>query len=135
MSFKNKIIEELFKFIIAGIFCNILSFSIYISINKLFPLKIFLASLLSQIFGLVFNYIINSRITFKEKSNNLYKFIYFIYYFTAIFFVSFCVKFLTLNGIEYRLSWLICISIISIINFIFLKYFIFKKIVFNQKKF
>ena len=133
MNFKNKIIEELFKFIIAGILSNILSFSIYISINKLFPLKIFLASLLSQISGLVFNYIINSRITFKKISNNLSKFIYFIYYFTAIFFVSFCVKFLTLNGIEYRLSWLICISIISIINFIFLKFFIFKKIIFNQK--
>ena len=131
MSSKKKFIEELFKFIIAGILCNILSFSIYISINKLFPLKIFLASLISQISGLVFNYLINSRIIFKKKSNNLSKFIYFVYYFTAIFFVSFCIKYFTLNGIEYRLSWLICISIISIINFIFLKFFIFKKIAFK----
>ena len=133
MDSKKKLIKELFIFILVGILCNILSFLIYISINKLFPLKILLASFLSQISSLGLNYIFNSRITFQKTSNYLSKFIYFIYYFTAIFFTSFCIKFLILNGIEYRLSWIICISIISIMNFIFLKNFIFKEIVFNQK--
>ena len=126
MNYK-KLYQQLVGFFIAGCIANIVSFTVYFFSFNFINLKLFLSSILGQIFGLGINYLINSRFVFMKKLNIKFKIIYFIYYITNIYLVSISIESLELFGVNYIYSWFICVVIAAIVNFLFVKYLAFKK--------
>ena len=90
-----------------------------------FSLRGGLSAFLGQIFALTANYLINSKLSFKYSLSFNGKFKYIIYYSLSIFLVSIAIELLNSNGVDQKISWLICVSIFSVINFLFLKFFVF----------
>ena len=124
---ENKLLKQILGFLIAGCIANIVSFSIYVGFFNLLNISIFLSSIFGQMFGLLSNYLINSRFVFMKKLTIKLKVIYFIYYITNIYFVAISIEFIESNGLNYILSWLICVVTAAVLNFLFVKYLAFKK--------
>ena len=122
----TKIFKQLIGFFVAGCISNLMSLSFYIFAYKILNLSIFISSVGGQILGLLFNYALNSRFVFKKRLNQIYKLIYFGYYLLAINIVGISIDFIYNFGINYIISWFICISLATISNFLFIKYFAFK---------
>tara|TARA_B100001989_G_C24483269_1_gene435615 strand:- start:226 stop:624 length:399 start_codon:yes stop_codon:yes gene_type:complete len=121
----SKTFRQLFGFIIAGCLANFLSLSIYIFAYKLIGLSLFISSISGQILGLFTNYIFNSRIVFKKRLKLKYKFLYFGYYFLTIYVVGISIEFIYGLGVDYIISWFICMVVAAFSNFLFIKYFAF----------
>ena len=121
----SKIFRQLFGFVITGCLANILSLSFYIFAYKLIGLSLFISSISGQILGLSANYILNSRLVFKKRLRLKYKFLYFSYYFLAIYIVGISIEFIYGLGFDYIFSWFICTIFAAFSNFLFIKYFAF----------
>ena len=122
---KKKLFREIVFFISAGITANVISFIAYMCGMYFFSLRGGLSAFLGQIFALTANYLINSKLSFKYSLSFNGKFKYIIYYSLSIFLVSIAIELLNSNGVDQKISWLICVSIFSVINFLFLKFFVF----------
>ena len=123
---RKEIIRQLIGFFIVGVFSNFISFSFYLIIFNFINSSIIISSILGQIFGFISNYFFNSRMVFAKKVNLNKKIFYFGYYFFMIMIFGFSTEFLTIHYFDYRLSWLLCVIFISMLNFIFLKFFTFR---------
>ena len=121
----KKIIREILFFICAGITANILSFLVYIFGIYFLSIRTGLSAFFGQTLALIINYLINSKLSFRSKLNVNGKVKYIIYYSSTILINSISIDILNSYGLSQTISWLICISIFSIINFLFLKYLIF----------
>lgn len=124
--FKKKLHREIFGFLIAGIIANLVSFITYIVLIKYFLNSILISAVIGQSFGVISNYIFNSRLVFKKKLKSRKKGIYLTYYLSTIYIVGKCIEIITNYGLDYRLSWLICVLSAAFLNFIFLKLIAFK---------
>ena len=122
----NILKKQIVGFIFAGCSANFISFIVYVLFYKIFNFSILTSSIFGQCLGVFTNYAINSRIVFKKNLGLRMKSIYCIYYALSIYFVGLCIKALIHMDIEYRISWLIAIFSISILNFIFVKFLAFK---------
>ena len=122
----NILRKQIKGFFIAGCLANIVSFISYVLFYKSFDFSILVSSISAQIIGVIANYTINSRFIFKKNLMLKMKFIYAIYYASAIYLVGFLTKTLTSLNFEYRIAWFLSIIFISSLNFIFVKYFAFK---------
>ena len=125
--YKNELNREIFGFFIAGIVANLVSFITYIVLIKYFLNSILTSAILGQIFGVISNYVINSRFVFKKRLNPIKKFFYLTYYLSAIYLVGKLIEIITNFGFDYRLSWLIGVVSATFFNFIFLKLIAFKR--------
>ena len=123
---RKKISREILFFLISGISANIISFFTYSLLYVIFVLRADIASFIGQIFALYTSYFINSRITFKKILSTKYKIFYYLYYFSTILIISGLIQQLVSSGLEYRISWLVCISLAPFFNFLFIKFFVFK---------
>ena len=122
----NILRKQIVGFLFAGCSANIVSFIIYVFFYKTLNFSIVFASISGQFLGVLTNYAINSRIVFKKSLGLKKKFIYGSYYALSIYFVGLFIQVLTYKGFEYRVAWLLAIFIISILNFIFVKFLAFK---------
>ena len=122
----NILRKQIKGFLIAGCFANLVSFVSYVVLYKSLNLSILISSIFAQILGVITNYGINSRFIFKKSLSIKKKFLYAIYYSSAIYFVGLFIKGLTSINIEYRIAWFLSIFVISVSNFIFVKYLAFK---------
>ena len=123
---RKKLFTQLIGFFLVGFFSNFISFSVYLIIFNLIYSSVIMSSIFGQIFGFISSYFLNSRIVFAKKVNLTKKIFYFGYYFFMILIFGFANEFLTINYLDYRLSWLLCVIFISLLNFTFLKFFTFK---------
>ena len=124
---KKKLHTEIFGFLIAGIIANLISFLTYIVLIKYFLNSILISAILGQIFGVISNYIINSRFVFKKRINSTKKILFLTYYLSAIYIVGKFIEIITNYGLDYRLSWLIGVLSATFFNFTFLKLIAFKR--------
>ena len=124
---KKKLYIEIFGFLIAGIIANLVSFLTYIVLIKYFLNSILTSAILGQIFGVISNYIINSRFVFKKRINSTKKILFLTYYLSAIYIVGKFIEIITNYGLDYRLSWLIGVLSATFFNFTFLKLIAFKR--------
>ncbi len=122
----NILRKQILGFLFAGCSANVISFIVYIFFYKTFNFSIIVSSISGQCFGVLTNYAINSKIVFKKSLRLKKKILYCIYYALSIYFVGLFIKALTYIDIEYRIAWFIAIFIISILNFIFIKFLAFK---------
>ena len=122
----NILKKQIMGFLFAGCSANFISFIFYVLSYKIFNFSILTSSIFGQCLGVLTNYAINSKIVFKKNLGLRMKSIYCIYYVLSIYFVGLFIKALINMSIEYRISWLIAIFSISILNFIFVKFLAFK---------
>jgi len=122
----NILKKQIVGFIFAGCSANIISFVFYVLLYKIFNISVITSSIVGQCFGVLTNYAINSRIVFRKTLGLRKKFIYCSYYALSIYFVGLFIEKLINIGIEYRISWLMTVFCISILNFIFVKFLAFK---------
>ena len=122
----NILKKQILGFLFAGCSANAISFIFYVLFYKIFNFSIITSSISGQCLGVLTNYSINSRIVFKKNLGLRMKSVYCIYYGSSIYFVGLFIESLNNIGIEYRISWLIAIISISILNFFFVKFLAFK---------
>ena len=122
----NTLKKQIVGFLFAGFSANVISFIFYVLFYKIFNFSIISSSIFGQCLGVFTNYAINSRIVFRKNLGLKMKTIYCIYYGLSIYFVGLFIEALINMGIEYRISWLMAIFSISILNFIFIKFLAFK---------
>ena len=125
--YKYKFTREIIGFLISGVVANLVSFTTYILLVNYLTNSILISSITGQILGVISNYFFNSRLVFKKKLNLSRKFIYLTYYLSAIYLVGRMIEIITIYGLDYRISWFICILGATIFNFLFLRLFAFKK--------
>ena len=123
---RKKISRQILFFLISGISANIISFFSYTILYKILFLRADISSFIGQILALYTSYFINSRITFKKVVSFKYKIIYYLYYFSTIIVISALIQKLVSSGLEYRISWIICVSLAPFFNFFFIKFFVFE---------
>lgn len=123
----RKIYSQAFGFFIAGILSNITSLTTYLVLYNFLNLSLFSSSIAGQTLGLICNYIINSRFVFMKRLKLKKKFLYIVYYLSAIYIVGIGIEYIENIGINYVISWFICVFLATIVNFIFVKYLAFRK--------
>ncbi len=123
----NNFLKQIVGFFIAGCIANLVSFSTYFISYNFLNISIFSSSIFGQLLGLFSNYFVNSRFVFMKKLNLKFKALYLSYYLTAIFLVGKSIEYLEFLNFNYIYSWFICVIIAAILNFLFVKYFAFKK--------
>mgnify|MGYP001352437800 CR=1 FL=1 len=121
----NKLKKQILGFLFAGSSANLVSFFSYSLSFKVFNYSVLISSIIGQCLGLLTNYLINSRIVFKKNLKVKKKLIFLSYYLITIYLVGKFTDFLTNISIDYRLSWLIAVSIAAICNFLFIKFIAF----------
>lgn len=121
--------EEVIRYIIAGILTtiiSIISYNLFRNINIDYKIS----TILSWILAVIFAYFINKIFVFKKKNNDIKEFINFV--FARI--ISLIIEFISmlimvdLISINDRLSKLMVQIIVLVLNYIFSKFFVFKKI-------
>ena len=123
---KKKIIKQFVGFFFVGLFSNFISFALYFFIYNFIYSSIIISSIFGQFLGFISNYFLNSNIVFAKKANHSKRILYLIYYFLMILIFSFSTEFLTVKYFDYRVSWFMCAFLASILNFAFLRFFIFR---------
>ena len=118
---------ETINFLLAGILANLVSFLSFTVAYYLTDLGAFASSTIGQVMGISISYMYNSRKTFKRKLGSWKKFIYFSYYTIALLIVAESTDSLIKAGFNPQLSWFVCVGLATIINYITMKYAIFKQ--------
>lgn len=121
--------EEVIRYIIAGVLTtiiSIISYNLFRNINIDYKIS----TILSWILAVIFAYFINKIFVFKKKNNDIKEFINFV--FARI--ISLIIEFISmlimvdLISINDRLSKLMVQIIVLVLNYIFSKFFVFKKV-------
>ena len=124
--YSNNLNEQIIKFLCVGLISNFISFLTYIILINIMKISIFFSAISGQIFGVISNYFLNSRFVFRKKLDFQFKMVFLIYYLSAIYLVGKLIEVIS-NILDYRISWLLCVVVASIFNFIFLKFVTFKR--------
>ena len=117
---------ETINFIIAGIIANLASFLAFTITYYLTGIGAFASSIIGQTIGISISYVYNSRKTFKRKLGSWSKFLYFAYYTAALLIVAEGIDSMINANFNPQLSWIVCVGVATIINYVTVKYAIFK---------
>ena len=120
--------KQFIKFIIIGCKSTLINYCLYFILYKT-TYNIILASTSAYLVGNVNSFIFGKKWVFKNSAiKNNFIFIKFlmVYLFGGYLF-SAITNYLSIKGIDHRLSWLIGISICTVNNFLGSKYIVFKR--------
>ena len=123
-----KLEKQFIKFIIIGCKSTLINYCLYFILYKT-TYNIILASTSAYLVGNVNSFIFGKKWVFKSSAiKNNFIFIKFlmVYLFGGYLF-SAITNYLSIKGIDHRLSWLIGISICTVNNFLASKYIVFKR--------
>jgi len=123
-----KLEKQFIKFIIIGCKSTLINYCLYFILYKT-TYNIILASTSAYLAGNVNSFIFGKKWVFKNSAiKNNFIFIKFlmVYLFGGYLFSS-ITNYLSINGIDHRLGWLIGISICTVNNFLGSKYIVFKR--------
>ncbi len=121
--------DEIIRYIIAGILTTIVSIASYNLLRNI-NIDYKICTILSWILAVIFAYFINKLFVFKSQKNNIKEFINFILarllsLFIEFIFMMIMVDFININD---RIAKLIVQFVVLVLNYIFSKFFVFKKI-------
>ena len=127
--------QEIINYIIVGVLTTGVSLiTYYICVLTIFnpenALELQLANIISWICAVLFAYITNKIFVFKSKNKNLFKeFISFVGARVLTLFLDMLIMFImvTAIGINDKVSKLVVQFIVTILNYVFSKIFVFKK--------
>ena len=122
-----KLEKQFIKFIIIGCKSTLINYCLYFILYKT-TYNIILASTSGYLVGNLNSFIFGKKWVFKNSAiKNNFIFIKFlmVYLFGGYLF-SAITNYLSIKGIDHRLSWLIGISICTVNNFLGSKYIVFK---------
>lgn len=121
--------DEIIRYIIAGLLTTIVSI---VSYNLLRNINIDykICTILSWILAVIFAYFINKLFVFKSQKNNIKEFINFILARLLSLFIEFIFMMIMVDliNINDRIAKLIVQFVVLVLNYIFSKFFVFKKI-------
>ena len=123
-----KLEKQFIKFIIIGCKSTLINYCLYFILYKT-TYNIILASISAYLAGNVNSFIFGKKWVFKNSAiKNNFIFIKFlmVYLFGGYLFSS-ITNYLSINGIDHRLAWVIGISICTVNNFLGSKYIVFKR--------
>ena len=127
---KLKINKERKDFLIWGI-CNVFFTNIFLQILLIF-LEIKTSTFLSQLFNILFGYLIYSKKVFKVKKYSFKKlFFYIILAFASWIFNWITITKLNYLGLSVSLAAIIVIPLLALNSYLIQKYLIFKKDIIN----
>ena len=121
--------DEIIRYIIAGILTTIVSITSYNLLRNI-NIDYKICTILSWILAVIFAYFINKLFVFKSQKNNIKEFINFILarllsLFIEFIFMMIMVDFININD---RIAKLIVQFVVLVLNYVFSKFFVFKKI-------
>lgn len=121
--------DEIIRYIIAGIITTIVSIASYNLLRNI-NIDYKICTILSWILAVIFAYFINKLFVFKSQKNNIKEFINFILarllsLFIEFIFMMIMVDFININD---RIAKLIVQFVVLVLNYVFSKFFVFKKI-------
>lgn len=121
--------DEIIRYIIAGILTTIVSIASYNLLRNI-NIDYKICTILSWILAVIFAYFINKLFVFKSQKNNIKEFINFILarllsLFIEFIFMMIMVDFININD---RIAKLIVQFVVLVLNYIFSKFFVFKRI-------
>ena len=126
MVFKNFFQKESSRYIITGVFANLINFFLYVFLNQIYE-NIFLISLFSYFIALFFTFLVQRSWTFKTKERNLNQIIRFIcVYASSAVIMATIIALLVSLKLNYLLAWITGNSYAIIHNYILSKYYVFK---------
>lgn len=126
MVFKNFFQKESSRYIITGVFANLIYFFLYVFLNQIYE-NIFLISLFSYFIALFFTFLVQGSWTFKTKERNLNQIIRFIcVYASSAVIMATIIALLVSLKLNYLLAWITGNSYAIIHNYILSKYYVFK---------
>ena len=124
---QNLIYREIIFFLINGIIGFIIAMSCYLFLIYQ-GIDIDLSAAIGYVLGAVYLFFLNKKITFRDKSRVSYRIVlrYILLYLFSLF-INVETNFLSYNILNnHPLSFTIAVSVSTIINFIGLKYFVFR---------
>ena len=121
--------DEIIRYIIAGILTTIVSIASYNLLRNI-NIDYKICTILSWILAVIVAYFINKLFVFKSQKNNIKEFINFILarllsLFIEFIFMMIMVDFININD---RIAKLIVQFVVLVLNYVFSKFFVFKKI-------
>lgn len=121
--------DEIIRYIIAGILTTIVSIASYNLLRNI-NIDYKICTILSWILAVIFAYFINKLFVFKSQKNNIKEFINFILARLLSLFIEFIFMIIMVDliSINDRIAKLIVQFIVLVLNYIFSKFFVFKKI-------
>ena len=121
--------DEIIRYIIAGILTTIVSIASYNLLRNI-NIDYKICTILSWILAVIFAYFINKLFVFKSKKNNIKEFINFILARLLSLFIEFIFMMIMVDliSINDRIAKLIVQFIVLVLNYVFSKFFVFKKI-------
>ncbi len=121
--------DEIIRYIIAGILTTIVSIASYNLLRNI-NIDYKICTILSWILAVIFAYFINKLFVFKSQKNNIKEFINFILARLLSLFIEFIFMMIMVDliNINDRIAKLIVQFVVLVLNYIFSKFFVFKKI-------
>lgn len=126
---KNKVISEIFRFLIAGIISNVVNFLLYRSLYA-FGFELFFASLFGYFIGILVSYSFGRKWVFGRKyssTKKLFLLFFLIYIFGGIGMSTIIVILTNFFGFDYQVSWIFGAFFAFVNNFFGQKFIVFKK--------
>ena len=136
----NKIIElykkykEIINYLIVGVLTTLVSIIIYFIFTKIFPVNYMISNAISWVGAVLFAYITNKKYVFVSKSETKKQIIIEMYQFFKYRILSFVIElllmyaFVELIKIDDMIAKVIVQAIVIILNYVFSKLFVFKKV-------
>lgn len=128
--FDNIIFTQLSKFVIIGISNAAISYVFfYILYNNVLAGNAFYSQCLSYAAGIVWSFIWNKKLTFSAKENSWSSFFSFLIFQLILLVASAFLLVIAKENLDWNINliWICVMAIITIINFLFTKYLVFKK--------
>lgn len=126
MVFKNFFHREATRYVITGLFANLIYFFLYVFLNKIYE-NIFLISLFSYFSALLFTFLVLRSWAFNTKDRNIKQIIRFIWvYSISAVVMALIITLLVSFNLNYILAWITGNSYAIIHNYLLSKYYVFK---------
>lgn len=124
---RHHLSKQITLFLLVGSASTLLSYSIFLIALRLFGLHYLIANACGFILSISFNYYCNKRWTFDSKgSNHFWR--YFCFYVFSLTLSSILLKIIVEYGaVIPEIANILTIVIMTVVNFIVVKFFIFKK--------
>jgi putative flippase GtrA len=124
---QHQIFKQAPRFLLVGLCSTIIGYSVFLICLRFFDLHYLIANIGGFVFGTGFSYYCNRRWTFNS-SNSSYFFRYFSFYLSSLILSSILLKIIVeFIGIKPELANLLTIPITTCVNFLGLKFLVFKK--------
>ena len=127
--FAQKSRKQFFKFVVIGGFCTLSSYIIFYILYKALHVHYLTSNALGFLIMVFVNYTLNKKITFKSKNDSLSKIIkyYSVYLCSLIIGLLFLKLLVDLFNFLPEIASIFVIGLTTCINFIGIKFLIFKK--------